>query len=207
MRVVCTCAGLCGRWVDVLWLGRCAVKSARHRAATGLTCAWCACGGLVLVWCPWQKYDFGLSPAAVQFFLQLDAAVGKISDPVGSPNLLLQVNSTWHAHIRIRTHAHTAGRIHAGHCHAQPESCVVRACTVLGVRLTRCVLCCVALRVTAGAVQAAAPPAIATTATTARWTRATPQPRSAPTPSTLHVSAAALVVGVFVGVGGGAVSD
>ena len=57
-------------------------------------------------WCPWQKYDFGLSPAAVQFFLQLDAAVGKISDPVGSPNLLLQVNSTWHAHIRMHACTH-----------------------------------------------------------------------------------------------------
>jgi hypothetical protein len=39
-----------------------------------------------------QKYDFGLSPSAVQFFLQMDAVAGKISGASGSPNLLLQVN-------------------------------------------------------------------------------------------------------------------
>ena len=39
-----------------------------------------------------QKYGFSLSPASVLFFLQLDAAVGKISSASGSPNLLLQVN-------------------------------------------------------------------------------------------------------------------
>ena len=39
-----------------------------------------------------QKYDYSLSPASVLFFLQLDAAVGKISSTSGSPNLLLQVN-------------------------------------------------------------------------------------------------------------------
>jgi len=39
-----------------------------------------------------KKYDYSLSPASVLFFLQLDAAVGKISSTSGSPNLLLQVN-------------------------------------------------------------------------------------------------------------------
>ncbi len=49
-------------------------------------CVYVVCGPLL------QKYDFGLSPSAVQFFLQMDAVAGKISGATGSPNLLLQVN-------------------------------------------------------------------------------------------------------------------
>ncbi len=55
-------------------------------AVDGLVACACVCGPLL------QKYDFGLSPSAVQFFLQMDAVAGKISGATGSPNLLLQVN-------------------------------------------------------------------------------------------------------------------
>ena len=42
--------------------------------------------------CDLQRHDYALHSSAVEFFIELEAAAGKITNVSGSPNLLLQVN-------------------------------------------------------------------------------------------------------------------
>ena len=91
---LCAAVGKKGRlWASLLWTMTCGAALFDLRCVCVCVCVCVVVAAVhVCVRVRLQKYDYILSPASVLFFLQLDAAVGKISSTSGSPNLLLQVN-------------------------------------------------------------------------------------------------------------------